>query len=827
MKKIYILLSLTLCLPFNKLHALADLVISAITPPVATVNKGVKLVMEATVKNQGNTVAAANYMFLYLSTDNIFQPSEVAGRVSIKQLAPNETQLVTFTYSVPVTLPAANYYMGFVVDYFNDITEDNETNNVAISTQTISITNTVTAGRRTPYPILFIHGLTSNNKTWKAFSNKADSIYGWSFGGKLDYCLNPDSNQYTADRSIRRFDSILRIADYYSMNFDISGSGRLYVGSDRLPFTDHYSNQSAITKQGWAVKDAIQRILILTGAEKVILVGHSMGGLASREYLQNPVNWQTDGKHHVAKLLTVGTPHGGSNVTDPTFLSNLVGYDSYSEAVRDLRYPSILYSGWYLFGGVESNWALYHNSDVNCNGRVGDTIVGLNSKIAANNINYSCIISNYAPDLLGGDGVVSSTSADMSSYLLPQPPAAAPHVDKLYTTSSHTSIHTANFSTMMQGLDEPFSKNTPYAIDSNSMNYGHITIQSGNNPFIKDYDVYKVTVAQRGLLDIKISNIPVQDFTVTLRNSTQQIIQQMVSNANSNLALSKVVLVGDYYIEFVATPTTMSYQFPYLLETHFTPATPLVANFSSNVQTACVGSSISFLNQSVGTPTQFIWTFTGGTPNTAITANPVITYNTVGTYPVSLTIKNLIDTHNVVRNGFITINTVPTTDYSFNILPRDTVVFTNLTNTGGLATTYSWTFGDGGTSTQTAPVHKYLTRGNFTATLTAQNVCGNTNKPRTIAILPNALNEIDGKSLIHAYPNPNQGQFELQIENQAIGEMQLNVYNLFGQLVWQDKWQKRSDKIAQTVDLKSVTTGTYLLKMECNQKIEYFKFIVE
>jgi PKD repeat protein/pimeloyl-ACP methyl ester carboxylesterase len=825
MKKIYIILSLTLCLPFNKLHALADLVISTITPPVTTVNKGAKLVMEATVKNQGNTVSAANYMFLYLSTNNIFNATKIAGRVSIKQLAPNETQLVTFTYSVPVTLVAGNYYMGFEADYFNDIMEDNENNNTAISSQTITVTSTTIQGKRIPYPIIFIHGLNSNNKTWDLFTDTAKMRYGWTFGGKLDYCLNPDRDQSIADRANRSFDSTLQIGDYYAMNFDISTTGRLYVSEGGVLLND-FSNQSAITKQGWAVKDAIRRVLLVTGAEKVILVGHSMGGLASREYFQNMSNWQSDGKHHVAKLFTVGTPHGGSNM-DASVLTLLGGIDSYSEAVRDLRYPNVFYSGWFLFGGTESNWATYHNSDVNCNGQVGDLITGLNEKIAPSNINYSCIISNYAPDLLGGDGVVASTRADMSSYLLAQPPAISPQVDKFYTTNYHTSIHQQNGSTMMQGLDEPFSYNTPYIIDSNSMNYGHVTIQSGNNPFVTDHDVYKVTVAQRGLLEIKIGNIPVQDFTVTLRNSTQQIVQQVVSNANSNLAFSKVVLAGDYYIEFVATPTAMSYQFPYLLETHFTPATPLIANFSSNVQTACAGASINFLNQSVGTPTQFIWNFTGGTPATASIANPVVTYNAVGTFPVSLTIKNLIDTHNVVRNGFITINTVPTTDYSFNILPRDTVVFTNLTNTSGLATTYSWTFGDGGTSTQTSPVHKYLTRGNFTATLTAQNVCGNTNKPRTIAILPNVLSEMGEKSLIHAYPNPNHGQFELQIENQAIGEIKLNVYNIFGQLVWQDYWQKRTDKITQTIDLKSVTTGSYLLRIECNQKIEYFKFIVE
>jgi len=86
--------------------------------------------------------------------------------------------------------------------------------------------------------------------------------------------------------------------------------------------TDVLSNQSAIAKQGVALKVVIQHVLSLTGRDKVILMGHSMGGLASREYLQNPDNW-TDPyiNHHVAKLVTTGTPHGGSNSTAPLLVS--------------------------------------------------------------------------------------------------------------------------------------------------------------------------------------------------------------------------------------------------------------------------------------------------------------------------------------------------------------------------------------------------------------------------------------------------------------------------------------------------------------------------
>ena len=50
----------------------------------------------------------------------------------------------------------------------------------------------------------------------------------------------------------------------------------------------------------------VDRICAATGAERVVLVGHSMGGLVSRAYLRK------FGADRVAKLITIGTPHHGS-----------------------------------------------------------------------------------------------------------------------------------------------------------------------------------------------------------------------------------------------------------------------------------------------------------------------------------------------------------------------------------------------------------------------------------------------------------------------------------------------------------------------------------
>jgi len=48
----------------------------------------------------------------------------------------------------------------------------------------------------------------------------------------------------------------------------------------------------------------------------------------------------------------------------------------------------------------------------------------------------------------------------------------------------------------------------------------------------------------------------------------------------------------------------------------------------------------------------------------------------------------------------------------------------NFTNTTSGATSYSWTFGDGGSSTATSPNHSYTSFGTYTVTLTATSSAG-------------------------------------------------------------------------------------------------------
>lgn len=299
-----------------------------------------------------------------------------------------------------------------------------------------------------PYPIIFVHGINSNNETWDPVKQILMEIY--DYPQILSFNLNSDynSNNYVDDVT---WVGVATVNDkcMYIINFDNSPD----------LFDQSASNESAIVKQGYALKMAIDLIVETTGKSKVILIGHSMGGLASRDYIQR---WANPSNPKVAKLLTLGTPHLGANIAQNSIG---LGVNPVSEASRDLAESIRIetspgnYSvvpGYYLFGGDESETQFtnliyatepFLNQDVNCNGVLNEEIIGINSGTSYNpnmplplSIKYTYYISNvlghdplFPSYGVGGDGVVDdmamwlyqggsgSTNSFLNEQSIPQP----------------------------------------------------------------------------------------------------------------------------------------------------------------------------------------------------------------------------------------------------------------------------------------------------------------------------------------------------------------------------------------------------------------------
>lgn len=85
------------------------------------------------------------------------------------------------------------------------------------------------------------------------------------------------------------------------------------------------------------------------------------------------------------------------------------------------------------------------------------------------------------------------------------------------------------------------------------------------------------------------------------------------------------------------------------------PTLPPVADFEADVTTIFIGQSVQFTDLSTNTPTSWAWTFEGGTPANSTSQNPSVTYNTEGTFDVTLVVENSADSDQMIKTDYITV----------------------------------------------------------------------------------------------------------------------------------------------------------------------------
>jgi len=166
-----------------------------------------------------------------------------------------------------------------------------------------------------------------------------------------------------------------------------------------------------------------------------------------------------------------------------------------------------------------------------------------------------------------------------------------------------------------------------------------------------------------------------------------------------------------------------------------------VAAFSGSPTTITAGQSVQFTDQSINSPTSWSWNFGDG--GTSTLQNPSHTYSTAGTYTVKLTATNSAGSDGETKNGYITVNPVvnaPVAAFSGSpttITAGQSVQFTDQSTNS--PTSWSWNFGDGGTSTLQNPSHTYSAAGTYTVTLTATNSAGSDGETKNdyITVNPN------------------------------------------------------------------------------------------
>ena len=161
------------------------------------------------------------------------------------------------------------------------------------------------------------------------------------------------------------------------------------------------------------------------------------------------------------------------------------------------------------------------------------------------------------------------------------------------------------------------------------------------------------------------------------------------------------------------------------------------------------GSAVSFNGSGSTGAVSYLWRFGDGSTGTGVTTTHAYADN--GTYTVKLVVTNGSGVKDSSSTTATIANVAPIPTASSNA-PKgetETVTFTGgATDPAGAADpiTYSWAFGDGGTSTLQNPTHAYADNGTYSAVLTVSDGDGGTGSKTISVVINNILPTVTASS---------------------------------------------------------------------------------
>ncbi len=150
---------------------------------------------------------------------------------------------------------------------------------------------------------------------------------------------------------------------------------------------------------------------------------------------------------------------------------------------------------------------------------------------------------------------------------------------------------------------------------------------------------------------------------------------------------------------------------------------------SFTMPTVCQSNVVTFENQTVGADiTGYFWDFGDGGTYSSVTAdNPTYTFDTPGTYPVTLRVTNDLGCQNVYRQD-VTVYAQPSVSFLSEVACAGSPTqFTDVSTAGTNAnvSAWQWNFGDGiGTASTRNPTYAYPQAGTYNVKLITTSTAG-------------------------------------------------------------------------------------------------------
>ncbi len=257
------------------------------------------------------------------------------------------------------------------------------------------------------------------------------------------------------------------------------------------------------------------------------------------------------------------------------------------------------------------------------------------------------------------------------------------------------------------------------------------------------------------------------------------------------------------------------------------------SDFSASAVEIIEGDVVDFSDLSTNEPTNWEWSFEGGSPDTSNVQNPTgVEYLIPGVYDVILTASNNGGTDIEFKDDYITVNagTAPLSDFYADvtqIMPGDSVNFFDIST--GNPTQWTWTFTGGepaGSSVQNPENIKYAAEGMYNVKLRTKNSFGSNTleKENYILVGEISVKEIYLHNGVMVYPNPSQGALKVRVLEgvEAWGtsgkgeKVTIEVVNSTGNVI--STYQHDLSDREFSIDLSNEANGIYIIRVSSDDR---------
>jgi PKD repeat protein len=169
----------------------------------------------------------------------------------------------------------------------------------------------------------------------------------------------------------------------------------------------------------------------------------------------------------------------------------------------------------------------------------------------------------------------------------------------------------------------------------------------------------------------------------------------------------------------------------------------------------------------------------------------------------------------------VAVEAAPEASFTFTQEGAD-VEFTDASNG---ATNWSWSFGDGGASTEQNPVHTYTIDGTYEVALIVSNGACQDTFTRTVEVFGVGTQEIPGLNTFAVTPTLGNGQFTVTAALQREATLELRVLNALGQEVYHYA-AGEADYLEKAISIAGLAPGAYFVQLRAGEEQAVRRYVM-